>query len=82
MSEWCSSGADMKKPRMGYSPKRDIFLILVEQIWAFAIKNPRGIVLLRTGRGDLFVKEAIFFFVVPLIIVLLSCQSGAVVALT
>ena len=44
-------------------------------------KSPRDSTL-RTARGDLFAKEAIFFFVVPLILVLLSCQSGAVVALT
>ncbi len=49
MSEWFSSGADMKKPRMGSTCVRSsgtrVFLILVVQIWAFAIKNPRGIVL-------------------------------------
>ena len=31
MSEWCSSGANMKKSRMEYSPELDRFLILGEE---------------------------------------------------
>ena len=31
MSEWCRSGADMKKPGWDTPPYRDIFLILGEE---------------------------------------------------